>query len=78
MSMEPEPAIHGVDHSFTSRMELAKWRVLRQGTDIGRGLVIRHRGLRLTTDGAPPSGGAAQLQAIEPSTVAGATAVTDP
>ena len=42
MSMEPEAAIHGVDHSFASRVELAKWRVLGHGTDIGRRLVIRH------------------------------------
>ena len=77
VTMQPQSAIHRVDHSFATRPELAKWHVLGR-SGIGRGMAILHRVLRLTRGIESRRVAATQLQAIEPSTVAGVTAVTDP
>ena len=78
MPMEPEAAIHGKDHPIAPRPEFAKWNLIRWSTDVvrqGRSLDVADR---LTRHAASPLARRAQLQAIEPSTVAGATEVTDP
>jgi len=42
MAMQPEAAIHRVDHTFATRPELAKCRVLDRSIGIGRGVSLLH------------------------------------
>jgi hypothetical protein len=78
VSMEPEAPIHGVHHPFAARAEFSKRRLVQRSLEIARRGWTLHAARCLTREGEPRREGAAQLQAIEPSTVAGATAVTDP
>jgi len=75
--MEPEAAIHGVDHSVATEPEFAKGRIVRS-VEIARRLLVVHAAHCLTSNAVAPHAGIAQLQAIEPSTVAGDTALTEP
>ena len=77
VSMEPEPAIHGVDHSVATEPEFAKGRLVRS-VEIPRRPRVMGAAHCLTSEAALARAGRAQLQAIEPSTVAGDTALTEP
>jgi len=75
--MEPEAAIHGVDHSVAARAELAKSSLVCWIIEVARRMRVVLTVHRLTSEPRPPAG-TRQLQAIWPSIVAGATAVTAP
>jgi hypothetical protein len=79
MPMEPEATIHGVDHSVATRAEFAKYGLVCWITEIARRMRVLLTVHRLTSERSGwPRAGTSQLQAIWPSIVAGATAVTDP
>src|SRR3954470_4124027 len=78
VAMEPEAAIHGVDHSVAARAEFAEWSLFCWITGLARRIRVLPTVHRLTMEAGRRRFGARQLQAIGPSIVAGATAVTDP
>lgn len=77
VSMEPEATVHGVDHSLATEPEFAKGDLV-QCFQIARLALVSRIAHCLTSAAARVDAAAAQLQAIEPSTVAGDTADTDP
>lgn len=81
VSMEPEPPVHGVNHSFTPRAEFFESRWRRSDVLVTaplRALLFAHRLTSSLVMEARRAAACDQLQAISPSTVAGATAVMEP